>query len=101
VNPRFADTGLRLAVNQYHVLFVCDEPVKGAALGVACVHLRSRLNLTLLHAVEMLRGTITHMATEDPLKAAHGPRSQRDRSHSALPMRASAWTSSRPTRWIR
>lgn len=48
--------------------------MKGAAFGVACVHLCSRLNLTLLHAAAMLRGAISHMATENALKAAHGAR---------------------------
>ena len=62
MNAQFNARALDLAVIEYNVLKDTGDPVTPAAFGIACSHLQQRLNLSLLHAAEMLRLELDRLA---------------------------------------
>ena len=55
MSAEFNARALELSITEYRVLRAAGEPLSLAAFGIAVMHLHERMNLTLLHACELLQ----------------------------------------------
>jgi hypothetical protein len=51
----FNARALELSITEYRVLRAAGDPLSQAAFGVAVMHLHERMNLSMLHACELLQ----------------------------------------------